>query len=709
MALFACVSALGLDLVIRRGNPLVFDSGITTHNQHGLSASKMERYIPIFGSVAFGFLISLGLRDICPSTQRRKFRYTSCTFVLILVVLADYIDDHHVSSLDSALMFLPLGLGVVLSDLLALATMQFGAPNHPDKCIDAGLITPPHGESTPSKPQKHNDRADGIEHSSLAQRTKKDPQDQHINPENDSRGATLQQSADEKSNPGDGPETAKPEQPVVKDTQSMHAGNEWIIKSAKPNNHHHYEARALPNKRLKYALHVNNCFTEDQKRCSEFRKEVENMLQPENEKQHWHDRPELVEVASSAARSALLVSAEEVNLFDAIHLTVLKTMLKVLFGMSFEGSSKDHLILNLSRGVNEQWIESKKSVVPGEIPEWEFERQGSLKAVAEELFPEWGADNKCNPFNRILPGYEAMWRVVLRSILEIESTRHPAAASETWKERLASFVQNPTRDQLQNQKNDTGLTVEHLSLEVLRLYPPTRHVARLRQNPEGEREQVLTADIELMHHTASVWGEDPLTFRPERWTTLNGMDQTGYMPFGCAPFNCPAKKHKGVEIPFGVTIIAVLTGCFIEAMADEWRLDEQYIPSVGKPLCNGRKSYAEVSLVRLKLEATDVTSNVVDEPKKAATDTTDADQIDAERTDAEKINAEKAEAEKTETETTDADSTATDDTDINANREQADDDKTDDDKTDGEAKTELNETNDSDGEEDEKQVDAAQQ
>ena len=264
---------------------------------------------------------------------------------------------------------------------------------------------------------------------------------------------------------------------------------------------------------------------------------------------------------------------------------------------------------------------------------------------------------------------------------------------------------------------------------MLRLYPPTRHVARLRQNPEGEREEILTADIERMHHTAPVWGEDPLTFRPERWTTLNGMDQTGYMPFGCAPFNCPAKRHKGVEIPFGVTMIAVLTGCFIEAMADEWRLDEQYIPSISKPLCNGRKSYAEVSLVRLKPEATDITSNVVDEPKMAATDTTDADQIDAERTDAEKINAEKtdaekAEAEKTETEQTDADSTATGDTDINANREQADDDKTkndkidddktdddktDDDKTDGDAKTKLSETNGSDGEEDEKQTDAAQQ
>jgi hypothetical protein len=230
------------------------------------------------------------------------------------------------------------------------------------------------------------------------------------------------------------------------------------------------------------------------------------MLQPKNQKKHWHDWPELVEVAKTNAISALSASANEVNLFDAIHLTVMKTMLRVLFGKSFEGTSKDHLVLKLARGVNEQWIESKKRVAQGETPEWDFERQGSLKAVAEEIFPEWDGDDIENPFNRILPGYETMWRVVLRSVLEIASTRHPAATTQAWKERLTSFIQNPTRDQLQNQTNEAGLTVEHLSFEVLRLYPPTRHVARMHTDQIGHGERVLIADIELLHHTAPLLG-----------------------------------------------------------------------------------------------------------------------------------------------------------------------------------------------------------
>lgn len=254
----------------------------------------MDRYVGIFGLVAFGFLISLGLWDIFPSTQQRKFRYLSCILVLVWISLANFIDDDHVSLIPFALMFLPLGLGVVANDLLALAMIQFDAQNHPGECIEAGHITPPHGESTLSKPQEHG-RADSI--NSSAQDTKKDLQDPHINPENDSRGATLQQPANEEPNPGDVPKTAQPEQPVVEDTQSRHDHNEWVIKGAEPNKNTSYAARALPNKRLKVAFHVNNCFTEGLKRCLTFRAEVANMLQPKNKKKHWHDWPELVEVA----------------------------------------------------------------------------------------------------------------------------------------------------------------------------------------------------------------------------------------------------------------------------------------------------------------------------------------------------------------------------------------------------------------------------
>jgi len=281
-----------------------------------------------------------------------------------------------------------------------------------------------------------------------------------------------------------------------------------------------------------------------------------------------------------------------------------------------------------------------------------------------------------------------MWRVVLRSVLEITSTRHPAATTHAWKERLSSFIRNPTRDELQNQKNDAGLTAEHLSFEVLRLYPPTRHVARMHTDKIGS-ERILTADIELLHHTAPVWGEDPLTYRPERWTTLNGMEQPGYMPFGCRPFNCPARQRRAdkVEIPFGVSMIAVLTACFIEAMGDEWRLDEQDIPSISKPLCNGRKSYAEVSLYRLKSKAADITSSVVGRMEKAATVKNDAENTNADSTTPDSTAAGSSVVADTDSGDADADKTKEN----KSGDGKIDNGKTGDDKTDDEAKMELSE------------------
>jgi hypothetical protein len=130
----------------------------------------------------------------------------------------------------------------------------------------------------------------------------------------------------------------------------------------------------------------------------------------------------------------------------------------------------------------------------------------------------------------------------------------------------------------------------------------------------------LVADIEGLHHTAPVWEDDPMTFKPERWQGLAGMDTKGYMPFGESPFRCPARQHKkySVAIPFGVTMIAVLTGCFVEAMGDEWCLNEQDIPPVSEPLRNGREDYDKVALRRTKPSAVDIAPNNAAEPEKTA-------------------------------------------------------------------------------------------
>lgn len=329
-------------------------------------------------------------------------------------------------------------------------------------------------------------------------------------------------------------------------------------------------------------------------------------------------------------RAELSLSRDEakLNLFAAMQMVTMKTMLKVLFDKSPTDTTKDLQIQKLAKDVDRQWQESKGRLVLGEAPDWDFEQHETLKATVEDILGPWDAEQERNSFNMILPGYETMWRVVMRCFLELASSRHSSAAKEAWKQRLALFIANPTKKQLQEAANDDGLTAEHVSFEILRLYPPTRHVAREHKDPDTGAVRPLTADIENMHHTAPIWADDALNFRPERWIVLTkGVNTPGFMPFGEKPFRCPARQTQDEYWPFGVMMIAVLTGCFIEAMAGKWRLDGQHIPDANQPMGNNRDDYKGVFLLRLKPAADEFASNAAAQPEKLAVEETATNEI----------------------------------------------------------------------------------
>lgn len=614
--------------------------------------------------VVTGFLVSLGLRDLYPRTQQRTFRYGTCIAVLFLITLVDDFGANYGISPGLALAIRALGFGVVFSDLFALVM--------------------------------HDKRIKDVKHVSSIQEPKGDPKDKPGNLPNGSVVAKPKQT----------------EQSTDDVTKTLHADREAVISGVAPNKNDKWQARAYPNERLKVAFRINNCFTNDkEERCVGFRKTVEELLHPAGDYEiHWRG---LVETARTVARAELSGFGVEKNLFDAIQMTVMKTMLKVLFKMSPTDTSKDRHIRRLARVINKQWVKSKDGLVPGETPDWDFERQKILKNVAEQIFREWKADNTDNPFNYLLPGYETMWRVVLRCVIELTSTRHPTD-SMAWKERLASFIMNPTRDQLQKATNNDGLTAQHVSFETLRLYPPTRRVSREKKYDDGST-HIKSANIEKMHHTAPTWKPDPESFRPERWTAHpNGIHTKGFMPFGCYPFNYPAKQSWKVPIPFGVSMIAVLTGCFVEAMGDEWYLVGEEIPPASDPINNGREDCSEVFLHRLGADpvmltfaeqkmfmAFDADNSVTDDAPTDDTATDDTATIDTATIETAVIdtatidaNADSANANNTTVDSTAADNTAADETSSN--------------KIDNEAKTALSDTNGPDAE-DEEQAAAAQQ
>ncbi|KAI0568301.1 hypothetical protein Alg130_12204, partial [Pyrenophora tritici-repentis] len=130
--------------------------------------------------------------------------------------------------------------------------------------------------------------------------------------------------------------------------------------------------------------------------------------------------------------------------------------------------------------------------------------------------------------------------------------------------------------------------------EALRLYPPTRRVHRMYYDEQ------VAANIEECHRFEILGGQDPLTFRPERWqnictaqrqdfydkaalsasiqtdwlnyrtakdTLKNEEAKLGYMPFA---HYCAADHPKTKE--FASKMIALVVAVLCNGLKDEWEL-----------------------------------------------------------------------------------------------------------------------------------------
>ncbi|PPJ59800.1 hypothetical protein CBER1_04343 [Cercospora berteroae] len=358
-----------------------------------------------------------------------------------------------------------------------------------------------------------------------------------------------------------------------------------------------YAARACPNQRLVKAFGIENSFIVTEKQASEdFRGVVEQKIQA--------NAPEWVDFAAVARSIALeQVSGEEEsrNLFEVVQMLSIKMVRKVIWGVGEEAEGIDDQLCVLAREVNKQWLKSKKYDDAFLQAGDEVEMPEELKKALMEVFDWDGEDRKANPLNFILPGYETIWRVVLRCFIELSARYH--SNSSVWVKAFKEFLDNPTPKQLKHRMGVNGDEISALmvSKEILRLYPPTRRVYRRFEDENGEAYSIA-ADIESMQRDASVWEGDPLTFRPERWIDISGEDEK-WLPFGAKPFRCPAKQSLNVYIPFGVSMIAVLTGALLEATENRWEYSGEALPDVGIPLDTDREAYREAELRKIKSQA----------------------------------------------------------------------------------------------------------
>jgi dihydroceramidase len=308
-------------------------------------------------------------------------------------------------------------------------------------------------------------------------------------------------------------------------------------------------SRAISNSQIRRAFGIENAFTSsDVKYAKHFVTVAKSLinLKPTN----WE---RLSVVTLDALRSRLIDSASsgssDIHLTSLVQTLSLKATLLTLF--EFDDSrlcqtSENHIV-SLARAINQTWISSKQ----GEVSR--FDKNDHLQTSIRAIFV--GQDLRApeeNPLNLIIPGFETLWRVVLRGFLEIgfiAGKQHPE-----WCAMLAAFAQAPTKEQFLQEHGAHSISCEDLVNEVLRLYPPTRRIRRTFQWDMAGEPVTMAADLEACHRLRDIWGTNAMDYDPRRWRRLTKGQKQAFMPFGSAPFECPARPV------FGPRIIGLLLG-----------------------------------------------------------------------------------------------------------------------------------------------------
>ncbi|KAJ5400151.1 hypothetical protein N7465_010640 [Penicillium sp. CMV-2018d] len=403
-----------------------------------------------------------------------------------------------------------------------------------------------------------------------------------------------------------------------------------------------HQAKAMANRHLPIAFRIDNAFTRTESvHASMFVKKVKPLINLSAKQ--WHSVSEFARVTArhwiehgfpgpdhsggsschggklKLSRNMTRVDRNRTNIASLAQILSLKVVLCLFFKQKPQDQTCDENLLSLAQSINRVWISSKLKSAEADIPI--FEDDVLLQTSLVNIFGNHDLPED-NPLNLILPSFETMWRVVLRAVLEIRFATGKEVPE--WRDTMIAFSENPTKSQFDagpaspssneprigdTQGVQSSPSAKHIVCESLRLYVPTRHVHRAYQwdRSMGTSYEIQSADIEGCHLRSDIWGPDAERFNPSRWSTLTSAQGDAFMPFGCPPFECPAKPT------FGPRMIGVLVGALLTALEDKdkeqartWNLDcedakvLEHLTS-GKRLCPHRNAYTDLYLVRSML------------------------------------------------------------------------------------------------------------
>jgi hypothetical protein len=396
-----------------------------------------------------------------------------------------------------------------------------------------------------------------------------------------------------------------------------------------------HESRAVPNHRLKLAFGIDNAFTRmNSSEVASFVTTARNAINLQREDwvavSHFarNTATDWIQIGFSKQDNLCGIfhhgtqnpDTHRINVTSMVQVLTLRCVFLVIFRELDQSKVGDLSLLKLARSINRVWIASKLSPDDQQVPR--FEDDAQLQEALFEIFGIRNVSPSHNPLNLILPSFETMWRVVLRAVLEIgagSGAEHPA-----WKTAIIAFAMNTTKEQFERNPYSTrssskpffnkddlagdALSVKSspsardLVLETLRLYVPTRRVHRAyRWSHEMGSHEILSADIEGCHLQPEIWRDDANEFNPNRWSALTPEQKQAFLPFGCVPFECPAKPT------FGPRMIGLLAGSLLAGLESRskmgWTLecaDKNVLAQLksGERLDPGRNAYGSLYLVQ---------------------------------------------------------------------------------------------------------------
>ncbi|KAG8216810.1 hypothetical protein J3R82DRAFT_7063 [Butyriboletus roseoflavus] len=289
-------------------------------------------------------------------------------------------------------------------------------------------------------------------------------------------------------------------------------------------------ARAAPNQRLVHAFGLSSTFVSgDAKIHRSFTTRAKALIAGTGDKEHtWWA------VAQSAEATAyqFLPVQQNVAFATYVQCVTFAIVLSILFNTDLDTLCYDDVVY-VTDIINKRWTDSKLKDAAA------MRQDDSLHRMIAHI-DRWIAnrDQYPNPLNFILPAYETMWRVVAVTVAYAYRCRDNALH-----DAVIGFGRDPTEERFQAFGEDGQQpSMQAIIFEVLRLHPPTRHIARASVESGSWLHTFITpaiqiADIEAVH-LSDDYGEnacafDPMRFHPSRMSGRPELYSFGYGRLRC--------------------------------------------------------------------------------------------------------------------------------------------------------------------------------